>query len=295
MSYQRFLDAAAKEMQKVVADGESVSLHTVLKNNGIKMKAMSVRRESQEVCPMIYMAPFYRMYLSGRKMEDIVKELKNLYQMEAGALTDIRIFFSFNTAKEYLACRIVRYESNKELLWQVPYRRILDFAIVYYLSLEGKDETRGSAMVYNDHIKSWGITEEDLYEAAEINTPKILPVFIQSVDQVLESFLFSGYEEKKQIGEQGLYVISNRYNFYGAAAVFYPGALKTLTEALMCDLYLLPSSVHEFLAVPVTCGIEISELRSLVKSINMTHVAPEDVLSDTIYGYRRDEDRIFQV
>ncbi len=295
MSYQYFLDAVTKEMRSVVAADETVTLHTVLKNNGIKMKAMSIKHKSQEVCPLIYMTPFYRMYSNGRKMEDIVKELKNLYQMKAGGLTDSRIFFSFHTAKAYLAYRIVRYESNKELLKQIPHRKLLDFAVIYYLSLEGKDEIRGSAMVYNDHMKSWGVTEKELYETAVVNTPKILPVYTESLDAILEDFLFAQNQDKRMIEEQGIYVISNRYNFYGAAAVWYPGALRTLTEALKCDLYLLPGSVHEFLAVPVSCGMEEDELRVLVRKINMTHVAPEDVLSDNIYRYQYDKDQILLI
>lgn len=295
MNYQRFLDAVTKEMQEVVADGESVSLHTVLKNNDIKMKAMAIRREGQEVCPMIYMAPFYRMHLAGRKMGDIVNELKNLYQMEAGGLTDTRIFFSFFAAKECLAYRIVRYESNTELLKQVPHRKMLDFAIVYYLSLEGKDETRGSAMVYNDHMKSWGVTEEELYEAAADNTVKILPVYVESLDHVLEGLVFPQKDEEGKPGADGIYVISNRYNFYGAAAAFYPGALAELAEALKSDLYMLPSSVHEFLVLPVWQDADEDELRALVKSVNMTHVTPSDVLSDNIYRYSREEDRVILV
>lgn len=292
MNYRQFLLAVTKEMQAAVPGGESVTIHTVLKNNGIRMKAMSVRCENEEVCPMIYMAPFYRMYLSGRPIAAIVKELQAICRMNGGDSFDSRIFFHFGSAQKRLAYRIIHYDSNRELLSRVPHRKLLDFAAVYYLSLEGKDGMRGSALVYNDYLRLWGTDEEELYRLAAANMPTLLPVYTESLDHLLEGMLLPADASSGTVGAGGIYVISNRYNCYGAAAVFYPGVLRELADTLGTDLYLLPSSVHEFLAISADCGIETEKLNRLVMSMNQLHLAPEDVLSSRIYRYSIREDRL---
>ncbi|MBQ8638246.1 MAG: hypothetical protein IJ468_03670 [Lachnospiraceae bacterium] len=238
---------------------------------------------------MIYMAPFYRMYLLGKPLADVLQEILTLYQMSGGDGFDSRIFFHFHAAKKRLACRIVNYDANRDILRRIPHRRFLDFAVVYYLSLEGKNRAMGSALVYNDYLKVWETTGEEIHRIAVENTPKILPGYTESLDQVLEGLLMPSDRDGSAAR---VYVISNSSNFFGAWAAFYPGLLKELAQKTGSDLYLLPSSVHEFLAVPVTGSSDVEELERLVSSMNHTHVAPDEVLSDHVYYYCRSTERV---
>lgn len=53
------------------------------------------------------------------------------------------------------------------------------------------------------------------------------------------------------------------------------------------DFYILPSSIHELLAVPVSTA-EIEELRQMVKEVNDNEVAPEEILGYEVYRYNRE-------
>ena len=53
----------------------------------------------------------------------------------------------------------------------------------------------------------------------------------------------------------------------------------------MGDYYILPSSIHEVLIVPATCGLDRDELKEMVCTVNRDQVAPEDQLSDEVYFY----------
>ena len=57
------------------------------------------------------------------------------------------------------------------------------------------------------------------------------------------------------------------------------------------DLYLLPSSIHEFLALPAN-SLEPEALEKMVKQVNRTEVATEEVLSDTVYFYDRKKKKV---
>ena len=50
------------------------------------------------------------------------------------------------------------------------------------------------------------------------------------------------------------------------------------------DLYILPSSIHEVLAVSAE-DRDLEDLEEMVRSVNQTDVSPEEVLSDNVYKY----------
>ena len=59
-----------------------------------------------------------------------------------------------------------------------------------------------------------------------------------------------------------------------------------------CDLFILPSSIHEVILVPARTGICKRELDQMVKEVNQEAVDPEEILSDHAYYYHRKEDQI---
>ena len=51
------------------------------------------------------------------------------------------------------------------------------------------------------------------------------------------------------------------------------------------DYYVLPSSIHETLIVPDTGLHDVNELEAMVKEVNETQVAPDEILSDKVQHY----------
>src|SRR5699024_7535782 len=84
-----------------------------------------------------------------------------------------------------------------------------------------------------------------------------------------------------------MYVLTNRMRSYGAACIAYPYIPGMIGETLGSDYYILPSSVHEVMIVPACGGLDGEELEEMVREINATQVAEEEVLSDHIYYYER--------
>ena len=64
----------------------------------------------------------------------------------------------------------------------------------------------------------------------------------------------------------------------------YKEYFAEVASKLKSDLYVLPSSIHEVIAVP-TEGYEPWSLTKMVGEINDKEVAEEEVLGDSIYRY----------
>ncbi len=135
----------------------------------------------------------------------------------------------------------------------------------------------------NEHMKVWGISPDELHECAMKNSRELMPVEVQDIGSLLASMGcpvdLVGVSETPM-----LYVISNKQRCNGAASILYSDCLDQLSEKLGSDLYILPSSVHETLALSVGKSA-VSELAQMVREVNATQVSPQEQLSDHVYRY----------
>ena len=89
-----------------------------------------------------------------------------------------------------------------------------------------------------------------------------------------------------------MFVATNIKKVNGAGVILYDGLLRTFAEKIGGDFYILPSSVHEVIFVPANGDMDARYLIQMVKEVNATEVAPDEVLSDNVYMYYADEDRV---
>ena len=69
--------------------------------------------------------------------------------------------------------------------------------------------------------------------------------------------------------------------------MLYEDGLHDLAEKLGSDLYIMPSSIHEVIAVSTDMG-NPNELAAMVAEINMDQVAFDERLSNQVYHYDKD-------
>ena len=91
----------------------------------------------------------------------------------------------------------------------------------------------------------------------------------------------------EQEPERTMWVISNERGTCGAASMLYEDKLHRLAESVGTDLYILPSSVHEVIAVSAEMGGP-EELARMVAEINMDQVELGERLSNQVYRYDKD-------
>ena len=92
--------------------------------------------------------------------------------------------------------------------------------------------------------------------------------------------------------EVPMYVCSNTSKINGAGVILYDGLLKEFADRVDNNFYILPSSIHETLFIPDAGDVDVNYLKQMVRDVNTTQVAPDEILSDNVYYYDRLTDRV---
>lgn len=169
--------------------------------------------------------------------------------------------------------------SRRKLIMTEPY---LDMTLVYYLKVGLTDEEFLMMDIKCETMRKWEIDFAKLKEIALKNTFKNNEPEIIRLDELLSLYMDEDSELDKQ-----MYVITNKSRNFGATSLVYPGLLDSIYERVGGDYYILPSSIHECIALKASDDLDPGMLRSLVRKINYTEVEPEQILSDNVYIYRR--------
>ena len=81
-----------------------------------------------------------------------------------------------------------------------------------------------------------------------------------------------------------MYVITNMQYDNGASTIFYDDALERISEMIGTDLYIMPSSIHEVIAISTDMGTP-EDLSEMVRKVNGSMVSVEEQLSNNVYYY----------
>ena len=288
MDYQQFLFTLIGSIQSSCPVDEKLTVQTIEKKYTAKIKTVSLYHGGKRRTPLIYMAPFYRMYQHGYSIESIQKELKNVLDMvNENTAIQGEVFTEFDCAAAYLSARLIPYKKNQDFLSLVPHRRILDFAIIYHLVFEKKDNRMGAAVVYQDHCRIWEVTEDILFQTALSAMIRRFPPALNSVEELI------GIPDFLQSPDfLHLFALTNSCGFFGASVILYPGVLRQASIKMGGSYYILPSSVHEVLLLAKTDHTQASQLKQIVEEVNMTDAVSMDFLSNYVYEYDPKEDTI---
>ena len=193
--------------------------------------------------------------------------------------------------KDKVFFSLINAEQNRELLNTVPHREFEDLAIVYRWNIGAGSDGVYTNLVDNDLAKKEGLTENDLYNAANKNTKELFPVLVKNMNEFISEIMFGDSElsgemeeEFKEVmmetqDERSMYVITNESKLFGATSMLYEETLYELAEKIGSDLYILPSSIHEVIAVSADFGSP-DEWAEMVYESNMDQVDINDRLSN---------------
>lgn len=197
--------------------------------------------------------------------------------------------------KSNIICTLVNTEQNKELLEHVPHKPFQDLSIIFRWVVSVGEKQMSSAVVNESLMEQIGMNMDELMEVAMENTKRIMPISICSMEETLMGLASNELEmefirsmvEAERAPKETMWIISNSMGMNGASAILYEDKLHELAEKLETDLYLLPSSLHECIAVSVDMGTP-EELAEMVQSVNMNEVELKDRLSNNVYHYDKD-------
>lgn len=293
MEYKEFVEYIKMNAGYIAGEGGNITINHVIKNNGCEMDGLVIMEKGKDIAPTIYLDSFYELYTNGENIKNIIRQIEVIYEQNKNNVTfDVNILKHFDTIKDKIVYKVVNYRSNEKLLEQVPHKRILDLAVVFYCLLDNEYGRSATALIYNNNLKNWNVTIDDVYKAALKNTPDLLHSKISSMAALFEKcdVNVDGEEvDLKDYVPSDMYVLTNESKLNGAACILYENVLYDFAQKLGADLYILPSSVHEVILLPKLSMFEKDELVNMVKEVNTEGVAADEVLSDHVYEYNRTE------
>lgn len=301
MDYNQFLEEVRAAVQERLGIDYEIRIQKITKNNGILLDGLIIGKASENIAPTIYLNSYYMHFTHGMSQQEILEDILSAYEENNDVVFgDMRALLNFNNLKDKVAYKLIQRKKNQELLKDVPYIEFLDLAVVFYLIL---DEHRGgqmTALIHNSHMEPWGVDKEELYRLAKKNTPILLPPEIKTMKEIMCDIL-KGHLEEMEMGEMvdelldlnsqkpPLYVLSNKKQINGAGCILYDGCLEDFADSQESDIVILPSSTHEVILVPDDGNLDYEEFQKTVGQINESEVPEEDVLSDRIYKYSRQD------
>ena len=264
--------------------------------NGKEIDAFTIRQKDTQATPTFYFKNLIEDYKNGSPVADIAEDVLEMYFFAIkNSPTNIDECQDFNIQKDNICYRVVNKESFKDQLPLIPHIDFFDLAIILYSVLSINDTNEMSFIVTNDMVRLWNTTPQELFILATKNTPRILPINITSLNAL--RFQIDIPQHKtisdtiENLPHDYVYAITNDYRRNGFAGIFYPGVLKCLGKRFG-NFFLLPSSIHEALIVPETSNFPPEHLMEMVHDVNTEVVSPDEYLSDSVYQYSVENDRL---
>ena len=301
MEYEIFKGVVEEKFREFLPDkykDAQVEIRSVDKvNRTLDGLSIRVNEPGMHISPTIYINQMYEDYVATenlnatltRAAEGFLKAVEEQNRFNVDEITNPE------TAKDKIVFQLINTAQNKEMLDNMPHREFKDLSVIYRMVVKIDGEGIASTPIHHGLAETLGFTEEQMFKLAAENTKRLLPPVIKSMNDVMRDiFMKDGMPPEiadMMLGEmppeQQMYVISNNKGINGAVSMLYEDGLHDLSEKLGSDLYIMPSSIHEVIAVSTDMG-EPNELAAMVAEINMAQVALDERLSNQVYHYDKD-------
>ena len=258
MTIQDFIIEAKKDtlsfLNYIYDDVIELTDQEIIKANDTRLHGFVIRRKNSPAGANIYVDDLFERHESGENMSELIEELKArcLYALECPVPpVDSLADLDLDIIRSRLTLKLLDVRRNKGYLSDRPY---IDAGCGLAMAADlGCDDTilaEWKTAVTNDLLDSIGCSREDT----------------------------------------GPFILTNKSQYRGATALFYPGIQQKISEIFRSGYYILPISIHEVLIIPDAYSPDTRHLQDMLINGNRTVVDGVDVLSDKVLHYDPDRD-----
>ena len=291
MKYTEYKATLMAELQNL-AEQEGLSIHTSIvdKVNFPQREAISIKIPASESLEKEIGATFYpddlfRRHEDGESIQEQIKWIKSSIKNE-----DVRkLDFNLNAEEILKRCfpELIGVHGNESLLKETPHRLVGD-DMALIVRVRVCDE--GSFIVKDQVAQTYKLGKNELIEQALENQEGQQYNLVSLHDKMVE--MLGGMQDVYPTEGPQIMVLTNNDNVFGAAEIMNRKAMRDAAMRMSADeqeqagyFWVLPSSLHETLLVPVTPDIDVEALKDIVRSVNQDTVAQTDLLSNSVYYY----------
>ncbi|MCD7818378.1 MAG: DUF5688 family protein [Lachnospiraceae bacterium] len=287
VNFDQFKNEFKGTVDKLMGNTGCSQIITVKKTNRGPVQALIVIQSQGKISPVFYIDEVFQEYQQGISIQQLAEKAVSVQMENQAALLDINVFLDYEKAREQIFCRIIGTIQNQEYLENIPHTDFLDMSVTYHYVIND----RYSILINNEHIQQWGISDRHLHETACRNMRRRKPYRLASMAGILKDALHLpiGSEAVGKPEEAGpeMYVLTNDQMDHAAVNIIFGDVLSEIAAKIGGDFYLLPSSIHECIVLPVSsaAGGEAESLKSIVSEINENYVDAAEVLTSSVYRY----------
>ncbi len=193
----------------------------------------------------------------------------------------------YSWVKSHLRLQLVSFNGD---MTDIPHKVIAeDMALIYRIELNAGTENGCSTVITNQLMAAYGITHEQLHKDALIAVQLHHPAVFEPLETRISALAAeTNGNTIFPMPSSPLRIATSNDGCWGASVIVYPGFLERVRESLGGDFYILPSSIHEVLIIPMSDpmgNLSPAELDTLVREVNENELAPSDILSNHAYAY----------
>lgn len=285
---EKFLSYLPEEYRDAVLD-----IRPALKVNRT-LDGLTVHKSGDSrIFPTVYVNDMYEDYQSCNDLETVLLQTAGQYARVLGSVKDYKPDIDMEHLKDNVVMCLVNTEQNKDLLAGTPNREFQDLSVIYRWVVNQSPDALGSVIVSDKLAEAAGMTEGELFRCASRNTRRISPVSIMTMQEVMFELMsmppeMKGMFVQEEKPSESIWIISNERRINGAVSMLYEENLYQLAEKVGDDLFILPSSIHEVIAIPAEMAAgNMKHLLEMVHDINMGELELGERLSNSVYHYDR--------
>jgi len=253
----KIMDELIGAVKDRMGAGYTVEAQEIEKDNGVEHPAVAITGPAGMVSSVVYIDGMEADNRAGAI--DIQDAAGRIVQAHQDSGYDEVADTIQHLDKEYILqnviCQMVWREKYVHRLQDMPHEDVLDLSVIYRVYLGGGGDVAVSIAVTYPFCRTYGIDGGELRRCAERNTEG-KGSLTRSVASILAEAI--GIPEMEDGPIPPLWVLCTQTGSYGASVLLYKEPFDRLAERYGSDLYVIPSSIHEVLAVP-TRGLEPEE------------------------------------
>ena len=285
------------------------TLKTTTKNNEVQLTGIEID-DGSDIRPVIYLEKFYEEYCEFNKdFEEIVEELFRIYDTNKLKIDTKDLLSSWKNIKDDIYPILVNLEMNdldeRKIAYtclaascdpekgefeceecKTNYRRV--FAVIYKYVIPSVTDGQAAITITENILKKLDVSIETLHEKAIDNLRARSSYVMAPIEDIISSML--GKETpKNEVEKINMTVIHDPTRPYGAVYIALQEVLQKIKDMYTNGAILIPSSVHEWIAMPDPHDEKDYEnIKEIIKGVNDTMVDKQEILSYDLFKISAD-------
>ena len=304
MDYEQFRTEVKEHIKEFLPEkfkDSNVDINKIEKNRS-SLYGLIVHQPDINISPTVYLDTFYERMKDGVPLGNVMEDIAATIEKHSlDKDFNVKDLMKFENAKDNIFPRVMGIEANENLLAERPHQIVAeDLAVTYAIKLNSSFAGEASIPITNNIMEHFGISKEELHEIAMNNLNEKMEINITSMRDLMKEMMMKRASEMEGIDreateqaleaflpdENPMFVVTNKEKCNGAVSILSEKAMDEAAEMIGGDFFVLPSSTHECILVPLSVAEDGREtLEGMVKEVNQQCVKAEDTLSNSVYAY----------